>query len=66
MTHKTKKSNDVIFFCLGIFATAALDYFLNNPGTIDEKALEEAAGIGVKVTPDQIEDAVRQIYVWMG
>jgi glutaminyl-tRNA synthetase len=39
---------------------AALEYLLANPASIDAKKLEEAAGVGIVVTPEQIENAVEQ------
>ncbi len=45
--------------------TAALEYFLSNPLQIvsdsnDEKKFHEACGVGVHVTPEQIEKAVEE------
>ena len=38
---------------------AALEYLLHNPGdAVDIAALEAAAGVGVVVSPDEIEEAV--------
>jgi glutaminyl-tRNA synthetase len=37
-----------------------LEYVLSNPTSIDVKKLEEAAGVGIVVTPEQIENAVEQ------
>jgi len=42
---------------------AAVNYLMNNPGTIDQKVFDEAAGIGVIVTPEQIEDTVEESIV---
>ncbi|XP_070559833.1 glutamine--tRNA ligase-like [Ptychodera flava] len=42
--------------------TAALDFFKNNPvDPFDTKAFEESCGIGVQVTPEQIEEAVEAV-----
>ena len=39
--------------------TAAMEYLLSNPGdAIDTKKFEEATGVGIIVTPEQIEEAV--------
>ena len=39
--------------------TAAMEYLLSNPGdAIDTKKFEEATGVGITVTPEQIEEAV--------
>jgi Glutaminyl-tRNA synthetase, non-specific RNA binding region part 1 len=43
-----------------VIITAALEYVLSNPTSIDVKKLEEAAGVGIIVTPEQIENAVEQ------
>ncbi|CAF3321802.1 unnamed protein product [Rotaria sp. Silwood1] len=42
--------------------TAAIQYLLTNPKEpIDQKALEENAGIGVTVTPEEIERTIEEI-----
>lgn len=42
--------------------TAALDYCLHNPGSdLDVKAFEESCGVGVKVSPEEIETAVEVV-----
>ena len=42
-----------------LLISAAMDYLMANPDeAVNIKALEEAAGVGVVVTPDQIEEAV--------
>ncbi|CAF4136577.1 unnamed protein product [Rotaria socialis] len=42
--------------------TAAIQYLLSNPTEpVDRKALEENAGIGVTVTPEQIERIIEEI-----
>ncbi|XP_077980161.1 glutamine--tRNA ligase-like [Glandiceps talaboti] len=42
--------------------TAALDFFKSNPvDPIDTKAFEEACGVGVNITPEQIEEAVEEV-----
>lgn len=47
----------MIFFFL-----AAIDYLLSNPTEpVDQKALEENAGIGVTVTPADIERVIEEI-----
>jgi hypothetical protein len=39
--------------------SAAFDYFLSNPlETVDLKQFNEFCGIGVNITPEQIEKAV--------
>ena len=41
------------------FFSAALDFFKSHPSDpVDAKAFELACGIGVVITPEQIEDAV--------
>lgn len=41
--------------------TAALDYVKGHPqDPLDQQAFETACGVGVVVTPEQIEDAVRR------
>lgn len=41
--------------------SAALQYFVNNPAeSYDVSAFQEACGIGVLVTPDQIEAEVTE------
>ncbi|XP_059475258.1 probable glutamine--tRNA ligase [Neocloeon triangulifer] len=37
---------------------AALEYLLANPNSVDKSKLEQAAGVGIVVTPEQIENAV--------
>ncbi|XP_038054091.1 glutamine--tRNA ligase-like, partial [Patiria miniata] len=42
--------------------TAALDYFKSHPtDPIDVKAFESACGIGVEITPEQVEEAVEVV-----
>ncbi len=42
-----------------LLVSAAMDYLLHNPNEpVDIAAFEEAAGVGVVVTPDQVEEAV--------
>ncbi|CAF5177965.1 unnamed protein product [Rotaria magnacalcarata] len=42
--------------------TAAMQYLLSNPTEpVDRKALEENAGIGVTITPEQIERTIEEI-----
>ena len=44
------------------FSPAAVDYLLSNPTEpVDQKALEESAGIGVTVTPEEIERVIEGI-----
>lgn len=44
------------------FLSAAIDYLLSNPTEpVDQKALEESAGIGVTVTPEEIERVVENV-----
>ncbi len=41
---------------------AAIDYLLTHPTEpVDQKALEESAGIGVTVTPEEIERVIEEI-----
>ena len=41
---------------------AALNYLLNNiKETVDIRALEEACGVGIVITPEQIEEAVEKL-----
>ena len=49
---------------------AAMEYFLQNPSTdVNVPEMEEAAGIGVTITPEQIEQAVEGVVtkykVWL-
>lgn len=53
------------YSCLATYLTlcncvylAALEYLLNNPGDLDRRAFEVAAGVGVEVSPEQIETEV--------
>lgn len=40
--------------------TAALEYIKSHPqDPLDVKAFESASGVGVVISPEQIEDAVR-------
>ncbi|XP_072025703.1 glutamine--tRNA ligase-like [Amphiura filiformis] len=42
--------------------TAAVDYFKSNPlDPVDQAAFEEACGVGVVISPDQIEDVVEEV-----
>lgn len=58
-----KTSNDEKDDYLFLFSLlAAIDYLLTNPvEPIDRKALEESAGIGVVVTPEEIERVVENV-----
>ena len=55
-----------LFFILkchysGVFYTAALDYLISHlEGNLDVAEFESACGIGVKVTPEDIEHAVQK------
>nr|CAG4639800.1 EOG090X01EL [Daphnia pulex] len=41
---------------------AAMDYLLSNPlGDVDIKAFEESCGVGIMVTPEQIEQEVEKV-----
>jgi glutaminyl-tRNA synthetase len=45
-----------------LFFLAAIEYLLTNPTEpVDQKALEEHAGIGVAVTPEEIERVIEEI-----
>ena len=45
-----------------MFVSAAIDYLLSNPTEpVNQKALEESAGIGVTVTPEEIERVVEDV-----
>ena len=46
-------------FIILIIITACMQYFLSNPiAKVDVTAFEAACGIGVSVTPEQVEQAV--------
>ena len=56
---KHNKIANVSFICIFFFFSAALDFFKSHPSDpVDAKAFELACGIGVVITPEQIEDAV--------
>ena len=41
---------------------AALNYLMSNiKETVDTKAFEEACGVGIVITPEQIEEAVEKL-----
>lgn len=45
-----------------VLLLAAMDYLLSNPlEPVDVKKLEAACGVGVVITPDQIEAAVSKL-----
>lgn len=45
-----------------IVILAAMDYLISNPlGDVDIKAFEESCGVGVVVTPEQIEQEVEKV-----
>lgn len=49
----------LIFVCVTL---AAMDYLLSNPlGDVDIKAFEESCGVGIVVTPEQIEQEVEKV-----
>jgi hypothetical protein len=53
----------LFLFIFNTFIIAAIDYLLTNPiEPVDQKALEESAGIGVIVTPEEIECVVCFVY----
>ena len=46
-------------FIIIIIVTACMQYFLGNPiAKVDVSAFEAACGIGISVTPEQVEQAV--------
>lgn len=48
-----------MFFYMSIFFAAALDFVKSHPeDPINQKEFDEACGVGVVTTPEQIEDAV--------
>ncbi|XP_029011138.1 glutamine--tRNA ligase [Betta splendens] len=48
--------------CTELQLTAALDFVKSHPqDPINQKAFEEACGVGVVITPEQVEDAVESV-----
>ena len=47
---------------MSLVSLAAIDYLLSNPTEpVDQKALEESAGIGITVTPEEIERVIEDV-----
>lgn len=59
-TESTKKERDILFGeKLFLFFSAALEFVRNHPeDPVNQKEFEEACGVGVVITPEQIENAV--------
>lgn len=49
-----------VVICKLFFIAAALDYLLHHPlPPVDKVKFEEESGVGIVITPDQVEAAVR-------
>ena len=57
--------NTTFWYCLksiNVYTTAAMEYLLGHPAAkVDENAFEQASGVGVIVSPEQIESGVNSV-----
>ena len=58
-----------VWYCLksiNVYTTAAMEYLLGHPAAkVDENAFEQASGVGVIVSPEQIESGVNSARIYI-